>query len=109
VLLERAQSAKDRLSGITSDQWILFNGIAVSLSSEDEARDFERTFKEPSLIFFRAVDDDSIDIPFFEPDEASDLTLKKTESISNELFLNGEVVGEFCKTRIRNLVITKTV
>lgn len=101
--LERARSAKDRLSGITSDQWILFNGIAVSLSSEDEARDFERSFKEPSLIFFRAVDDDDTDIPFFESDEASDLTLRRTERISNELFLNGEVVGEFCKTRLRNL------
>lgn len=60
----------------------------------DDARDFERTFKEPSLFFFQTVEDDDFDFPLFESHESASLVMKSKESITNELFLNGPSVGE---------------
>jgi hypothetical protein len=105
ICLERAATAKDRLSTLPLNQWFLFNGIAVSLSSEDDARDFERTFKEPSLFFFQAVEEGAIDFPLFESHESSSLGMKSSESITNELFLNGPSVGELLKSRPRTCLI----
>lgn len=98
IYLERAATAKDRLSTLPPNQWILFNGIAVSLSSEDDARDFERNFKEPSLFFFQAVEEGAIDFPLFESHESSNLVRKSSESITNELFLNGPSLGELLES-----------
>jgi hypothetical protein len=82
------------LSTLAPNQWILFNGIAVTLSSVDDARDFEKTFKEPSLFFFQAAEYDDFEFPLFESHESANLVTKSNESITNDLFFNGPSVGE---------------
>lgn len=61
VLQKRLDYINERLIGLESEsiessKWILINGFVVTDTVGEDARAFHVTFKEPSLLIFRALD-----------------------------------------------------
>ena len=64
VFRKRAEEAGKKIVATkddTADDWVLFNGFVVSNTQVEDAKAFHVHFKEPCLVVFRSVEDDTND------------------------------------------------
>lgn len=127
VFRKRIEDVDQKLESLdqSNDEWVLFNGFVVSSTVVEDARAFHMPFKEPCLVIFRAIDDNTKSKTENKKDEAEPTKIPtsviRTRSLStgrppdyntkNDLPGAGDLIAfdaEFVSVQEEESVLTNT-